>query len=178
MPTHLSDRIMAELLEGPRSPGQEAHLAACQECASRLEQARATLGLALEAEVPEPPGLYWEALRRNVSRGIAEEPRRRLAWGWLVPVAATAGAIVVALSLGGHPPGPSGAAQALPPWSALPPMEEDLDLVVVSGFALENDELAEWDEGRGIGAFIAALSEEESAALIEALRAERQEGDL
>ncbi len=178
MAAHLSDEIMTELLKGSSSLEQEAHLAACEECASRLGQAGATLDLALQAEVPEPPGLYWEVLRRNVSRRIAEEPRRRLPWGWLVPVAATAGAIVVALSLGGHSPGPSGAPQALPSWSALPPMEEDLDLVVVSGFALENDELAEWDEGRGIGAFIVALSDEESAALVEALRVERQEEDL
>ncbi len=177
MAAHLSDEIMTELLEGSSSLEQEGHLAACEECASRLGQAQATLDLALQAEVPEPPGLYWEVLRRNVSRRIAEEPRRRLPWGWLV-VAATAGAIVVALSLGGHSPGASGGPQALPPWSALPPIEEDLDLVVVSGFALENDELAGWDEGRGIGAFIVALSDEESAALVEALRAERREGDL
>ena len=53
MPAHLSDQIMAELLEGPSSPEQEAHLAACEECASRLEQARATLDLALQAEGAE-----------------------------------------------------------------------------------------------------------------------------
>lgn len=178
MTAHLSDEIMAELLEGSSSLEQEAHLAACEQCASRLEQGRATLELALQADVPEPPGLYWEALRRNVSRRIAEEPRRRLGWAWLVPVAATAGAIVVALSLGGHAPGPTGAARTLPAWSALPPIEEDLDLVVVSEFALEDDQLAEWDDGQGVGAFIAALSDEESAALVEALRVERQEGDL
>lgn len=178
MAAHLSDEIMTELLEGQGLPGQQAHLDACEECGARLEQARAALDFALQAEVPEPPGLYWEVLRRNLSRRIAEEPRRRLGWGWLIPVAATVGALVVALSLGGHSPGSRGAAQALPAWSALPPIEDDLDLVVVNGFALEDDQLAEWDEGRGLGAFIVALSDEESAALVEALRVERREGDL
>ncbi len=178
MAAHLTDEFMTELLEGQGLPKQQAHLDACEECGARLEQARAALELALQAEVPEPPGLYWQVLRRNLSRRIAEEPRRRLGWGWLIPVAATVGALVVALSLGGRPSGPGGAAQALPAWSALPPVEEDVNLVVVRGFALEDDQLAEWDEGRGLSAFIAALSDEESAALVEALRVERREGDL
>ena len=175
MSAHLSDQTMTDVLEKGGSPTEWAHVASCPACRSRLEDARAALQLASEGEVPEPPGLYWEALRRNVSRRIAEEPSHRARWGWLVPLAAaTAAIVVIAVSLGGNPPVPS--APLLPPWSALPPVEDDEGLAVVSGFT--NGELTEWDEGRGLGAFVASLSDEESEALVAALRVERPEGEL
>ena len=60
-------------------------------------------------------------------------------------------------------------------------MEEDDGLVVVSGFTDSDGadlEWTEWEEGRGLGAFVASLSDEESEALVEALRVERAEGEL
>lgn len=177
MSAHLSDQTMAGVLEGGGSPVEWAHVASCAECRSRLEDARAALELASQAEVPEPPGIYWEALRRNVSRRIAEEPVGRSWRGWLLPLAmATAAVVVLAVSLVGRPPVPSEPGPLLPAWSALPPVEEDDGLAVVRGLA--EGELPEWDEGRGLGAFVADLSEEESEALVAALRVERPEGDL
>jgi hypothetical protein len=127
--------------------------------------------------VPEPPGLYWEALRRNVRRRIAEEPVRPSRRSWLVPVAAAAAAVVIAaVSLVGRTPEPSPAQPYLPAWSALPPVEEDDDLAAVIGVV--EDGLTEWDEGQGLGAFVASLSEEESEALVAALRVEPSEGEL
>jgi hypothetical protein len=170
---------MADLLETEGTAAQQAHLASCADCRSRLEEARAAMKLARGADVPEPPGLYWEALRRNVSRRIAEEPERRTRWGWLVPLAAASAAVVLlALWVGERPPTPPGTAPTLPAWSALPPFEEDDDLAVVSGFAAEDDALADWDEGRGLGAFVATLSDEESDALVSALSVEQREGEL
>jgi hypothetical protein len=97
--------------------------------------------------------------------------------GWLLPLAvATAAVAVLAVSLVGRPPIPSEPGPLLPAWSALPPVEEDAGLAVVRGLA--EGELPEWDEGRGLGAFVADLSEEESEALVAALRVERPEGDL
>jgi len=174
---HLSDQTMTDVLEKGGSPVEWAHVASCPACRSRLEDARAALQLASKGDVPEPPGLYWEALRRNVSRRIAEEPSHRTGWRWLVPLAAaTAAVVVIAVFLGGNPPVPSGSSPLLPVWSALPPVEDDEGLAVVSGFT--DGELTEWDEGRGLGAFVAGLSDEESEALVAALRVERPEGGL
>jgi hypothetical protein len=178
MTAHLSDKAMMDLLEGAGTTREREHLDSCPSCALRLDEARVALERASRTDIPEPPGLYWEALRRNVSRRIAEEPPRRMRWGWLVPVAATAGALVVAFSLIGRVPEPTALAPTLPSWSSLPPLEEDENLFVVSGFAIGEDELFEWDEGQGLGAFVAALSDEDSEALVEALGGEPSEGEL
>lgn len=178
MAAHLSDKAMMDLLEGGGTARERKHLGACPACASRLDEARAALELVSRTDIPEPPGLYWEALRRNVSRRIAEEPPRRMRWGWLLPVAATAGALVVMFSLLGRSPAPTAMAPTLPAWSALPPVDEDENLFVVSGFATGEDALLEWEEGEGLGAFVAALSDEDSEALVEALGVEESEGEL
>jgi hypothetical protein len=170
---------MADLLETEGTAAQRAHLESCAGCRSRLEDARRAMKLAQETDVPEPPGLYWEALRRNVSRRIAEEPERGRRRAWLAPLAAASAAVVLlAVWFGQGPPRPAAVSPTLPAWSALPPVEEDDDLAVVSGFWVEEDALADWDEGRGLGAFVAALSDEESDALVSALRVEQQEGEL
>ncbi len=84
--------------------------------------------------------------------------------------------MIIAVSLVGRPPAPSGSAALLPAWSALPPVEDDDGWAVVGGLA--DGELANWDEGRGLGAFVAGLSDEESEALVAALHVERPEGEL
>jgi hypothetical protein len=168
---------MMDVLDGGGSPQDWAHVASCVECRSRLEEARAGLGLAARAEVPEPPGLYWEALRRNVSRRIAEEPSPPSRRSWLIPLAAAAAAVVVlVVSFVGRTPETPSAGTYLPAWSALPPVEEDEDLAAVS--EVLDDGLSEWAEGQGLGAFVAGLSDEESEALVAALRVERSEGEL
>lgn len=179
---HVSDDRMVDLLEDGGTPVDWAHVAGCQECRVRLEEARSALGLAMATDVPEPPGLYWEALRRNVSRRIGEEPPTRKPWGWALPLAAAVAAVVViGLVLPGQPPAPPKAAATLPAWSALPPVEDDEGLAAVSGFTDGEGASLEWaelEEGRGLGAFVASLSEEESEALVEALRVEEPGGDL
>lgn len=179
---HVSADRMVDLLEDGGAPLDWAHVAGCQECRGRLEEARSALGLAAEVGVPEPPGLYWEALRRNVSRRIGEEPPARKPWGWVLPLAAAVAAVlVIGLVLHGRPPAPPMATTALPAWSALPPLEADDGLAAVSGFADvdgANIEWAELEEERGLGAFVASLSDEESEALVEALRVEGPGGEL
>ena len=179
MTGHVSDGRMIDLLEDHGSPADWAHVASCQACRSRLDDGRSAVDMAARADVPEPPGLYWEALRRNVSRRIAVEPEKRSRWSWVVPlVAASAAVLVIGISMVDRGPVlPVGA--VLPAWSALPPVEADDDLLVVSGFATDGEEM-EWagfEEGRGLGAFVANLSDDESAALVEALRDEGSEGD-
>lgn len=179
---HVLDDRMVDLLEDRGTPADWGHVAACQECRSRLDEARGAVELAMATELPEPPGLYWEALRRNVSRRVAEEPPARNPWSWALPLAATAAAVlVIAVSLAGWSPSPATPAAMLPAWSALPPIETDDGLAVVDGFANVDGNEVEWaelEQGRGLGAFVASLSVEESEALVEALRGEGLEGEL
>ena len=83
MAAHLSDKAMMDLLEGGGTAREQKHLDTCPACAARLDEARVALEMASTTDIPEPPGLYWEALRRNVSRRIAEEPPPRTWWSWV-----------------------------------------------------------------------------------------------
>ena len=57
-------------------------------------------------------------------------------------------------------------------WSALPPEDEDASLEVLEGLALAAGDLGPLDEGQGVGAFLASLSDEDVRALAESLRAQ------
>jgi hypothetical protein len=183
MTKHVGDEGLVALVEGGGMPSDRTHVDACSSCAGRLDEARAGLDLALRAEVPEPSPLYWEALGRSVDRRIDEEPRRAARWRWLLPVATATAVVALALSVG-HAPRPSARpwpvtpARVVPAWSALPPTETDDALTVLEGLAVADTNLASWDEGRGLGSFLAGLTDEESQALAESLRREGQEGDL
>lgn len=170
MTKHVSDEALVDLAFGEGRDGDRGHLAACEPCARRLDEVRATLEQARRASVPEPSPLYWEAMRRSVGRQIAAEPRRAPRWAWLGTVAAAAAAVaIVALSLGR--PSPPGLApeSKLPAWSALPPADEDLALEVL---AVADVSFAPLEEARTADAILATLSEEEVEALAESLRTE------
>jgi len=178
MNRHLSEKSLLSLAQGGGASAERAHVTACGRCAERVEEVRAGLALTRLADVPEPSPLYWEAMRRSVERRIAEEPRRSPRWAWLAPVLATAAAVgVVALTTGrAHAPaalpGPT-----LPAWSALPPAEDDASLEVLEGVAVADGDLGTDDEGRGVGAFLIGLSDEEFRALADSLREAGQGGE-
>jgi len=178
MTRHLSDESLLDLVEGEGTPAGRAHVAACAACAARVEDAREGLALARRADVPEPSPLYWEAMRRNLGRRISEEPSR--AWpAWLAPLAATAAVAVAAvvLTIGRSPaPARSAVEPPLPAWSALPPAEDDPSLAVIEGLAAAEGGLATMDEGRGVGVFLAGLSDEDTRALAESLRSANEGG--
>jgi hypothetical protein len=185
MTGHVSDEALAELLEEAGSAADREHAASCPACGTRLSEARAELELARSADVPEPSPLYWEAFRRNVGRRIAEEPGPRWRWGLWVPLATVAAAAAFAVAVVVRTPGPTAAERAaglgpspvVPAWSALPPAEEDVSLDVMEGLAVADGGLTAWAEGRGLGAFVGGLTDEESAALAETLR-KAGEGEL
>jgi len=172
MSLHLSDERLADaLLSGTVDDAALAHLRACSTCAGRLAEAEAGLALARRDDVPEPSPLYWEALRRNVGRRVADEPRRASWIAWLAPVAAAAG--VAALAIAHRPIGapvplasPTAAA-ALPSWSALPPLDDDEALPVLEGVVAVAG--SGWDEGKGPDEYVAGLSEDEQAVVAAAL---------
>jgi anti-sigma factor RsiW len=176
---HLSADKMTDLLYGEGSPEERQHVAGCETCRACLQEARAALDLASTADVPEPPPLYWEALRRNVRRGVAAEPEGRRRWGWMAAAAAAAGVLAVVLALQVRPPERGSTTTVLPAWSALPPVEEDVELTAaLGGLGATDVTPMEWAEGPGLGAFLAGLSDEESETLVEALSVDRREGEL
>jgi len=172
MTAHLSDEALMDVLDGAGAPADREHVDGCEACRDRLVEARAGASLASLADVPEPPPLYWEALRRNVARRIAEEPQRRWAALWLAPLAAAAVVLVVVGvgRVGLTPTVSPTAAVTLPPWSALPPEADDPGLPVLVDLARVDGDEATLDDGRGLVAFLADLSDEERQALVEALR--------
>jgi hypothetical protein len=178
MTRHVPDESLPDLAEGHGSEADRAHAAACASCASRLADVRSALGLARRADVPEPSPLYWEAMRRSVGRRIGEEPRRGPRWAWLAPLAAAAALVAVMVLTTGRTQAPSATpAPRLPAWSALPDADDDASLVVLEGFAAEDGALATVDEGGGVGAFLASLSDEDDRALADSLRGGGKGGD-
>jgi hypothetical protein len=180
MSRHVSDENVVDLAEGRGGEREGIHLAGCEACARRVSEARQLLAVARAAALPEPPEAYWTGFVRAVNRRIDAEPRRAAAWAWLVPLAAAAAGIVVALT----PPGavrPTAVAGAPPaavvaPWSALPPIDEDeaLPILEVAGEPVT----ATLDDGRGLGSFVAGLTDDEAQALADSLRGPRKEGEL
>jgi hypothetical protein len=170
--SHLNDETFADALLGRAEPRALEHLRECGACAERLAEAEAGLAAARRDVMPEPPPLYWEALRRNVARRVAEEPGAPSRLGWLVPLAAAAALTAVVIARTPlRTPAPFAsprAAIALPAWSALPPLEDDDAVPLLEG-ALVSAGAGSWDEGGGVEAYLAGLSEDESSAVAEAL---------
>jgi hypothetical protein len=186
MTIHLADESVPDLAEGRGSEAERAHVAACASCASRVADVRSALDLARRVDVPEPSPLYWDAMRRSVGRRIDEEPRLRArTWRqWMVPLAAAAALAAAVMLTSGRThapatavPGPVLQAPRLPAWSPLPDAENDPSLAVMEGFASQDDALADVDEGAGVGAYLASLSDDDYQALAVALRSAGKGGE-
>jgi hypothetical protein len=181
---HPAEDALMDLLEDRGSSPARAHVAQCAHCQARLAEAREGLELALSADVPEPSPLYWQSFRHQVGSRIESATvvaplwRRVLVSPWLPAAAAAAVAIAVLVPRAPAPvPGPD-AAPVLPAWSALPATEDDEGLALLA--AVVPGTSGPLVECQGLGACMgeaAALSEEESVALADALRLEL-EADL
>lgn len=180
MTRHLSDERVVDLAEGEGRDAERAHLDDCRVCAGRVADAEQMLAVARLAVVPEPTDAYWPVLAAGVNRRIDAEPRRSPAWRWLLPLAATAAGVVVALTHGPVPPAnpvtPAPAVTVVAPWSALPSLEDDEALTVLE--IAGGPVTAALDEGRGLGFFVAGLTDDETQELAEQLRGLREEGEL
>ena len=74
---HLSDVEIVDFLEDALAPVRAAHLADCESCRRRANDARDTLARAMEAieaDVPEPSPLFWDRFSERVQQGIGETP--------------------------------------------------------------------------------------------------------
>ena len=93
--THVSDAALMDVVEGAAGERAEQHVAQCAGCRARVDEARAALGFAAAAAVPEPIPAYWDVMRRRVAHALVEAPAarsRRPLWA----AAAVAGALVIA----------------------------------------------------------------------------------
>lgn len=175
MRSHLEDDVLLDVIEGAASIEATRHVGVCAFCARRIADARAGLSMAAGAEAPEPSPLFWDAFRGRVASAIEVEPRQRRFGGFFAPALLATAAMVAMIaffSRGG--PAPVVAPGSLPVWSSLPAADD----AALEGFpgAVAADELAGC---RDVAACVADLSDEESRAFAEALRAELgKSGDL
>lgn len=175
MRSHLEDDVLLDVIEGAASVEAAQHAGECAFCARRMADARAGLSLAAGAEAPEPSPLFWDAFRRRVASAIEAEPRPRRFGGFFAPaLLATAAMVAVIAFLPNDEPAPVAAPASLPAWSSLP-AADDAALEGYQG-AASADDLAGCQD---VAACVADLSDEESRAFAEALRAELgKSGDL
>jgi hypothetical protein len=180
MVSHVPEQRLLDVLEG-RGAADRAHVDACPQCRTRLAEAQAGLALAVGAEVPEPSPLYWESLRRQVSRRVDEEGKRRPAFwrrislGPALAAAAVLAAIVTFLPVAGRQPAPL-PERPLPAWSALPPAEEDEGLDVLRAVAPTVADASVPGACGGVAECVIDLSDEESQVLADHLRREIGQG--
>jgi hypothetical protein len=175
MADHLTDEVLLDVLE-ESAVGEDAraHVAGCEACAARIEESRGGAALLGDADVPEPGPAYWATFRRQVARRV-ESPVLRLARpAFLAPLLAAAAAVAVALwgSLADRAPSPPAAAPVLPAWSALPPADEDEALAVLVAVVPSAGEVDLGHSCRDAACLVGELTDEESAALADALRRE------
>jgi hypothetical protein len=170
MRTHLGDDVLLDVLEGTAAAAAVRHAAACADCGRRVADARAAWSQAADAEAPAPSPLFWDAFPRRVASAIAVEPRPRRLGGFLAPAVLASAALVAVIAFLPRDPAPALAPSSLSASAALPAVEEPL----VDAAAVSADEL----ECRDVAACVAALSDEESRALADALRADLAGSDL
>ena len=70
--THVSDAALMDVVEGAAGERAEQHVARCAGCRARVDEARAALGFAAAAAVPEPIPAYWDVMRRRVGHALVE----------------------------------------------------------------------------------------------------------
>lgn len=172
MRSHLEDDVLLDMALGAASVEAARHVGECAECARRVADARDGLALAAGAAAPEPSPLFWDVFRRRVASAIEAEPRQRRMGGFFVPaLLATAAMVAVVTFLPRQPDAPMVSPASLAASSTLPAVDDGGDAATASA-----DDLSECLD---VAACVASLTDEESRALAEALRAELgRSGDL
>lgn len=178
--THVSDAALMDAVEGAAGERVERHLAGCARCRTRVEEARTALGWTAPATVPEPIASYWDVFRRRVAHALVEAPatrsRRPL---WAAATVAGAAVIAVVLVVGPSPVPVAPLASALPTlpaWSPLPPADEDPALPILELVAPVVAAAAPTAECSDVSECVVGLTDEESGALADALRAQLAPG--
>ena len=176
--------VAFDFIEEHGAASAERHVAECAVCRAQIDGMRAALERLREADVPEPPPLYWPAFRRQVARRLEEDarrPRRRTAWLWLPALAGAAAlALAVVPRLDWRAPAPvtlAPAAAFVPAWTPLPEAGEDAGFMVLQALASTGG-MGAVAECRDLGECLAGLPEDDARSLAQAFRAELQGGEL
>ena len=177
--THVSDAALMDVLEGAAGDRVRDHVAACERCRARVEDARTALDWTAQAAVPEPIPSYWDVFRRRVAHALIEAPAarsRRPLW----VAAAVAGAAMIALLMVGPSPAPVPSPPmpivALPAWSALPPADEDPSLAILEQVAPTVAAATPAAICSDVSECVVGLTDDESRELADALRAQLGQG--
>jgi hypothetical protein len=178
--THVSDAALMDVVEGAAGERAEQHVAQCARCRARVDEARAALGLAAAAAVPEPIPSYWDAQRRRVARSLVEAPparSRRPLWA----AVAVAGAAVMAFLTVAPAKDPVPArvtppSVALPAWSPLPDADDDPALPILELVAPTVATAMPAAVCTDVSECVVGLSDDESQELADALRAQLAQG--
>jgi hypothetical protein len=172
---HLEDDALLDVIEGAASVEATRHAGECAACARRMADARVGLAMAAGAEAPEPSPLFWDAFRGRVASAIETEPRPRRFGGFFVPALLATAAMVAVVTLLPTEPGAPALSPAPLAASSAVPAADDAALEGFPGTASADDMAGCHD----VAACVADLSDEESRAFAEALRAELgKNGDL
>jgi hypothetical protein len=167
MRTHLDEETLLDVMEGRASADAARHARECAECGGRVGEAREGWSLASSAEVPAPSPLFWTAFRSRVASALAAPARPRLPL--FAPALLAAAAMIAAvLYLPGSLTPPPGAA----------PVARSSPVLEVTTFEgpVSEDDLGECPD---VAACVAGLSDDDSRAFVDALRAELAgSGDL
>ena len=177
--THVSDAALMDAVEGAAGERTEQHVAQCASCRARVDEARASLGLAAAAVVPEPVPSYWDVQRRRVARALEEAPparSRRPLWA----AAALAGAALVAVftvrPVKAPVPVRATPSAALPAWSPLPAADEDPALPILELVAPTVATALPAAVCSDVSECVVGLTDDESQELADALRAQLAQG--
>lgn len=165
MRDHPGDDVLLDVLEGAASVEATRHAGECAECARRIADVRVGLSMIGGADAPEPSPLFWDAFRGRVASAIEAPPARRRYSGFLLPAfLATAATVAVIAFL---PNEASVPAPSPPSWASAPAADE----AAIEGFpaAVSAEEMVGC---RDVAECVADLSDDESRAFAEALRAE------
>lgn len=173
MRRHLEDDVLLDVMEGTASADAARHGRECSQCAARIADARAGMTLAANAEAPDPSPRFWDTFRRKVASDVEAAPplRARRFGGFLAPALLATAATVAVLSFLPRDRAPLAVSPAPVAVSSAVPQIAESDAETL---AASIDDLACQD----VDACVASLSEEESLALVEALRADLESGDL
>lgn len=186
---HLSPEALLDLADGTTPEASVDHLARCAECRAQLSDLRATMGLALAADVPEPSPLFWDHLSARVRESIAAggAPARRsvlwfglepLSWRFMTVAGGAATAVVIAaLAITMRTaPGPTEQASVEPtPALAAPvaqerdPVGDDASLALLTELARDLD----WESAADAGMTLTAGAADD--VVLELSGAERAE---
>lgn len=194
---HLAPEALLDLADGTTPEASVDHLARCAECRAQLSDLRATMGLAMAADVPEPSPLFWDHLSARVRESIAsgDAPVRRsvlwfrlerLSWRFMTVAGGTAAAVLIVTALVvtmrtapvtmRTAPGPTEQTSVEPPAALATPVAQERDPAADDASLALLTELArdlDWESAADAGMTLTAGAADE--AVLELSGAERAE---